>query len=112
MRTPCYSVKLQSMFSISEKCYKAIAFDGSEALIPTSQVYGKDPDNSREDVEAWWISKWILEQKPIQHSTKRHAFFDSETRKRLADGPLTTYQVHVPQPIKAIESKANESLTR
>jgi hypothetical protein len=112
MKTPCYSVKLQSMFSISEKCYKAVAFDGSEALIPKSQVYGKDANNSRDDVEVWWITKWILEQKSLQHSIKKHAFFDSITRKRLADGPLTTYQVHVPLPIESINPKADESLTR
>lgn len=112
MRTTCYSVKLQSMFSISDKCYKAVAFDGSEALIPASQVYGKDANNSSEVAEAWWITKWILEQKTLQHSTKKHAFFDSVTRKRLADGPLVTYHVHVPAPIEPINPKADESLAR
>ena len=44
MRTECVSVRLDSLVSISEKAYKAIAFDGSEAIIPKSQVFGRDYD--------------------------------------------------------------------
>ena len=38
MKVLCYSVRLSSLTSISEKAYKAVAFDGSEAIIPKSQV--------------------------------------------------------------------------
>lgn len=40
MKVLCYSVRLSSLTSISEKAYKAVAFDGSEAIIPKSQVSG------------------------------------------------------------------------
>ena len=41
MKVLCYSVRLSSLTSISEKAYKAVAFDGSEAIIPKSQVLGQ-----------------------------------------------------------------------
>lgn len=106
-RTECYSVRLQSLSLISPKCYKATAFNGSEALIPASQVFGQDYSVQKSD--AYWITKWILEQKDLQYSNKKSAFFDSETRRML---PNVTVSVHVPVPIEAIEPKADESLTR
>ena len=42
MKVLCYSVRLSSLTSISEKAYKAVAFDGSEAIIQKSQVLGQD----------------------------------------------------------------------
>ena len=44
MRTKCYSVRLQSLRQISPKAYIAEAFDGSEAIIPASCVFGADYD--------------------------------------------------------------------
>ena len=41
MKVLSYSVRLSSLTSISEKAYKAVAFDGSEAIIPKSQVLGQ-----------------------------------------------------------------------
>lgn len=83
MRTECVSVRLESLFSISEKAYKAVAFDGSEAIIPKSQVFGRDYDVIKS--EAWWISAWILEKKELQYSDKKRAWFDNESRERLPD---------------------------
>lgn len=42
MKTKCYSVRLASLVSISDKAYKATAFDGSTAIIPKSQEFGQD----------------------------------------------------------------------
>lgn len=61
MKVLCYSVRLSSLTSISEKAYKAVAFDGSEAIIPKSQVLGQDYDVSKS--EAYWISEWIIKIK-------------------------------------------------
>ncbi|MFW5760212.1 MAG: hypothetical protein ACOCXH_04440 [Cyclobacteriaceae bacterium] len=69
------------MLAISDKCYKARSFDGTEALIPKSQVYA--PDFSYGKADAFWVSAWILEQKSMQFSRKKKAYFDSETRKRI-----------------------------
>jgi hypothetical protein len=107
MKTKCYSVRLQCLASISEKCYRATAFDGSEALIPKSQVYGQDHDVQKSD--AYWITAWILDQKQLQHSNKKVGYFDSITGKRLSD---VTIEVHTPEPIEAKPIEADESLTR
>lgn len=76
MKTKCYSVRLESMTPISSKCYKAVAFDGSEALIPASQVFGKDYEVMKS--EAWWISAWWLEKDDVslQYSTKKCKWFN------------------------------------
>ena len=57
MKTLCYSVRLESLTRISDKAYKAVAFDGSSDVIPASQVFGQDWDVQKSD--AYWISAWI-----------------------------------------------------
>lgn len=74
MKTRCYSVRLESLVSISGKAFKARAFDGSEAIIPKSQVFSPDYDVQKS--EAYWISAWILEKKDLQYSDKKEAWFD------------------------------------
>ena len=63
MRVKCYSVRLESFVSISDKAYKATCFDGTTDIIPKSQVFGRDWDVMKS--EAWWISAWILEKKNL-----------------------------------------------
>ncbi|MBQ3325502.1 MAG: hypothetical protein IJM66_11480 [Muribaculaceae bacterium] len=94
MRTECVSVRLESLFSISEKAYKAVAFDGTEAIIPKSQVFGRDYDVIKS--EAWWISAWILEKKELQYSDKKRAWFDNESRERL---PNIIVEKHRPERV-------------
>lgn len=106
MKTKCYSVRLEFMHSISEKCYKAVAFDGSEALIPSSQVYGRDDSRSS---DAWWISEWILNKVDLQHSNKKVAYFDRNTGKML---PEITKTVHKPERKEPVISKPNKNLLR
>ena len=91
MKTRCFSVRLLDLQEISEKAYKAVAFDGSEAILPKSQVFGRDLDVAKSD--AYWISAWILEKKPLQYSSKKEAYFDSESRKQL---PSVTIDKHIP----------------
>ena len=43
MKTKCYSVRLDSLVQISDKCYLATAFDGSEDYIPAKFIFGYDP---------------------------------------------------------------------
>ena len=76
MKTKCYSVRLKSLDLISDKAYKAVAFDGSSDIIPASQVFCPDLEVGKSD--AWWISAWILEKKSIQYSTKKSAWFDKD----------------------------------
>jgi hypothetical protein len=107
MKTKCYSVRLSSLTTISEKCYKATAFDGSEALIPKSQVFGQD--YSVQKSEAYWISEWILKQKDLQYSGKKQATFDSVTRKEV---PTWTIEKHEPTKINPLENNTIKSLKK
>jgi phosphoribosylaminoimidazole carboxylase (NCAIR synthetase) len=107
MKSLCYSVRLSSLTAISDKCYKATAFDGSEALIPKSQVFGQD--YSVQKSEAYWISEWILKQKSLQYSGKKQATFDSVTRKEV---PTWTIEKHEPTKIDPLENNTIKELKR
>ena len=106
MRTLCYSVRLESLTRISDKAYKAVAFDGSSDVIPASQVFGQDWDVQKSD--AYWISAWILSKKSIQYSQKKQAWFD-ENGKML---PTYTIERHTPDKVEAKESNEIDDLKR
>jgi len=106
MRTLCYSVRLESLTRISDKAYKAVAFDGSSDVIPASQVFGQDWDVQKSD--AYWISAWILSKKSIQYSQKKQAWFD-ENGKML---PNYTIERHTPDKVEAKESNEIDDLKR
>lgn len=108
MRVKCASVRLESLVSISEKAYKATAFDGSTAIIPKSQVYGRDWDVLKS--EAWWISCWILEQKPeLQFSWKKTATFDKDSGDRL---PETEVEKWKPVKVARLSDNTIEELKK
>lgn len=107
MKVKCYSVRLDSLVSISDKAYRATPFDGSTDIIPKSQVYGRDYDVCKS--EAWWISAWILEKKNIQYSHKKSAEFDSDTMKML---PTITVEKHCPDRIDAVRANLIDDLRR
>ena len=102
----CISVRLQSLYSISDKCYKAVAFDGSEALIPKSQFYGQDWDVSKS--EAYWISEWILQKNSLQYSPKKWTIFTKEGKNV---GQIT-FKHHKPKKLDPSKIKHDESLKR
>ena len=106
MPTKCFSVRLQTFVRVSDKCFKAIAFDGSEALIPSSQYLGQDYDVLKSDT--YWISAWILDKKELQYSSKKEVWFD-DNGKML---PKITIERHIPNPIQVSDTYADESLTR
>ncbi len=72
----CYSVRLAELKSISEKSYKAVAYDGSEAFIPKSMVFGNDFEVQKS--EAVWIAAFILEKEDckLQYSSKKVKWFN------------------------------------
>lgn len=107
MKTHCYSVRLVSLVSVSDKAYKALAFDGSEAIIPKSQVFGRDYDVQKSD--AYWITDWILQKKDIQYSTKKEAWFDTETGDML---PTYHIEHHKPERKQPVNSNPHAELTR
>ena len=106
MKTLCYSVRLESLVRISDKAFRASAFDGSTAVIPASQIFGVDADVVNSSV--YWISAWILEKKSLQYSQKKQAWFDDAGRM------LPTYMVtrHVPEKVGAVKNNILEDLKR
>ncbi len=102
-KTLCYSVRLKSLEEISDKAYKAEAFDGSSAILPKSQVFGCDFAVQKSD--AYWISAWILEKKSLQYSRAKKAWFD-EKGNRLPD-----YTVEQHKPTKVAAQENNEIAT-
>jgi hypothetical protein len=106
MKTLCYSVRLESLVRISDKAFKATAFDGSSDIIPASQVFGMDYEVQKSD--AYWISAWILEKKSIQYSGKKQAWFD-ENGHRL---PTYTIERHTPDKVSPKENNEIQDLKR
>ena len=106
MRTLCYSVRLESLVRISDKAFKATAFDGSSDIIPASQVFGRDYEVMKSD--ACWISAWILGKKSIQYSGKKQAWFD-ENGHQL---PTYTIERHTPEKKEAVMSNEINDLKR
>ena len=81
-KTQCFSVRLETLVSISDKAYKVRSYDGSEDILPKSCVSGKDHEVKKNN--AYWVASWILPKKRIQYSTKKEAWFD-ERGKRLPE---------------------------
>jgi hypothetical protein len=106
MKTKCYSVRLQSLVGISDRALKAVAFDGSSAILPKSQVFGAD--FSVEKSDAYWISAWILEQKELQYSSKKEAWFD-ESGNMV---PHFYIERHKPGHIDPVQSNLHGSLIK
>lgn len=104
MGTLCYSVRLESLVRISDKAFRATAFDGTSDIIPASQVFGRDYEVQKSD--AWWVSAWILGKKSIQYSTKKQAWFD-ENGHQL---PTYTIERHTPEKLTPKESNIIDEL--
>ncbi|MFA6677779.1 MAG: hypothetical protein WCS34_09385 [Bacteroidales bacterium] len=84
----CYSVRLKTLTEISPKASKAIGYDGSSAIIPNSQIFGRN--NNVNKSQAYWISAWILDKKELTYSHKVKAYFNSNG-KRLPNITITEY---------------------
>lgn len=109
MKTKCYSVRLKSLESISDRAYKATAFDGSTSILPKSQVFGNDYEVHKS--QAYWISAWILEKKNLQYSRRKCGWYNSNTMKVVPSVGVVV-EKHVPKRIEPIKSKADDRLTR
>lgn len=98
---------MESLVSISDRAFRARAFDGSEAILPKSLVFAYDYDVQKSD--AYWIAAWILEKKDLQYSDKKEAWFDSETREML---PTYTVEHHKPSSKEPIKSNIHANLIK
>ena len=109
MKTKVLSVRLQSLVSVSDRAYKATAFDGSTAILPKSQVFGQDYDVQKS--YAYWIAEWILQQKELQYSDRKVAWFNHESR-RLEPNIIIIVEKHIPEKITNINIKQIKELQR
>lgn len=77
----CISVRLKLFVPISEKAYKAVAFDGTSDIIPKSEYYGPDTETIKS--KGYWIAEWILKRKILQRKTKnpKIAWFDKDYKR-------------------------------
>ena len=106
-KTKCYSVTLQKLVSISNKAYKAYALDGSTTLIPKSQVFGKD--YKAQQVDTYWISAWILEQKSLPYSNKKTAWFNRQSGKMM---PTYHFENHKPDLLNPVTDNIISELSK
>lgn len=111
-KVKCYSVRLQSLTPITDKAYKAKAFDGSIAVLPKSQVFM--PDYEVQKSEAWWIAAWILEKKELQYSDKKIGWYNPETDKVEPNYTGEDYKIekHIPERIEPITPTPNPALVK
>lgn len=109
MKTKVLSVRLQSLVSVSDKAYKATAFDGSTAILPKSQVFGQDFEVQKSD--AYWVAEWILKQKELQYSDKKVAWYNQDTG-RLEPNITVIVEKHVPEKIENKEVEPIKELQR
>ena len=106
MRIKCFSVRLKDLVSISEKAYKATAFDGSTAIIPKNQVLKADCGVHKSD--AYWIQAWFLQKTNLQYSSKKCAYFDEDGNIL----PSYTIKTHVPEKVTPRENNIIDELRK
>lgn len=106
MKTKCFSVRLESLISISDKAFKAIDFNGNTDIIPKSQVFGIDQDISKSD--AWYIASWILEKKSIIYSQKKERWFDETGKMQIT----YHFETHIPKKLNLNDIEHDDSLAR
>lgn len=106
MKIKCFSVRLKDLVSISEKAYKATAFDGSTAIIPKSQVLKADCGVHKSD--AYWIQAWFLQKTNLQYSSKKCAYFDEDDNML----PSYTIKTHVPEKVTPRENNIIDELRK
>lgn len=102
-KTKCYSVRILSMDSISDKAVKIQDFNGNTDIFPKSAIFGEDFEVQNSN--AVWIAAWILEKKSITYSAKKESWFDSAERNGV------TIEKHTPEPIAPVDTEASEELS-
>jgi hypothetical protein len=86
-----------------------VAFDGSKAILPKSQVFGADYDVQKS--EAYWIAAWILEQKDLQYSTKKEGWFNPATHE-VEPSFRVEIERHIPEKLAPVDVQADDFLKR
>lgn len=98
-------VKFQSIKAISEKAVVIKCWDGSEDVIPTSQIL---EGASAADGECW-IASWILPQKNLQYSDKNTRWIDEVSG---AMRPDYIVEKHSAEKVNPVESNDIASLRK
>ena len=107
----CLSVHLMQLSRITDKCYKAVAFDGSEALIPASCYFGIDYGGSTRS-PAYWIAEWILKKRNLQYSDKRKAVFKAGKLSWIPVKNTVETIRHIPEEIAPVDDNTIDDLIK
>jgi len=67
-KRPYYVVKFKQLRDISDKAVAITCYDGTEAVLPKSQVLDGD------DYDALFVPCWLVEKTGVQHANKQHWF--------------------------------------
>lgn len=110
-KTKCYSVRLKSLTQITQKCWKALDWQGNEYLIPDSQYFGVDYSVSKSD--AFWIACWIIDKEDchLQVSTKKVGWYNP---KKGSVEPTVEIIVehHTPEKLTPLENNTIKRLKK
>ena len=110
-KTKVVSVRLKSLTEISPKCYKAEDWQGKTALIPKSQVYGKDYGVHKSD--AYWISEWFARKEDfsLMISLKKVGWYNPKTGNIEPNFEIIV-EHHVPEKITPVENNTIKKLKK
>lgn len=106
MKIKCHLVKPECVVSISNKAYKFCCYNGSEDIIPKSQVFGI---NYFGKTPGYWVAAWLLEKKNLQYSVKKARWYNQDTGKLM---PCFEITKHVPDKVKINNVELDEELIR
>lgn len=106
--TKCFSVAVKDCQRISANCFRVVTYDGSEALVPVSQVYGTDPLKPGNML----LTSWILERKNLQYSSKTPIWVDEHSGNVVKRGQLHSTVHHKPPVLQPVKIEADADLIR
>ena len=102
---------MKSLTQITQKCWKAIDWQGNEYLIPDSQYFGVDYSVSKSD--AFWIACWIIDKEDcnLQVSTKKVGWYNP---KKGTVEPTVEIIVehHIPEKLTPLENNTIKRLKK
>jgi hypothetical protein len=109
-KTKVLSVRLKSLESISEKCYKATSFDGSTSMVPKSVVFGIDYSVQKSD--AYWIAHWFMMKENVKLQCGSKEGWYNPINGNVEPPINWIVEKHKPEMLTAVEPKQVAELNR
>ena len=106
----CVAVRLKDIRRISARACVAVDFEGNEAILPLSTVYGPYVINGELKPDTYWVAKWILEKKNLKYNSKNTVQFLDCERDNLVNEEFIIE--HVPEPKEPVIIEPENDLLR